>query len=124
MIKNWYETDPDCCQHMCKEGSTYEMIQCVWLPTTDKDKIRGLHEYVIVNATINLNDYSKEERIGAIETYGYTEEEILDFYGLEGGQDLIAECILEENILSDNYIIGYANSFKEAKEKIKKYTMG
>lgn len=124
MFEPWYETDLDCCQHIRKNKSIYEMVQCVWLPTTNEDKENDLYEYVIVKGIIDLNDYSEEEKFDVVRAYGYVEEEIFDFYGLDGGNDLIAECILEESILCDSCIIGYANSFEEAEEKIKQYIGG
>ena len=44
MFTPWYETDSDCAQYMRRNGSLYEMIQSVWLDTTEDDIANGCHE--------------------------------------------------------------------------------
>lgn len=121
MFGPWYETDDDCCQHMRKNGKTYEMIQAVWLDTTEADIKQGRHEYVIVNATIDLDDVTIDEVMCALAAYGYSIGGLIEEYGYESAIDLIAECVLEEEILRDCYAIDDADSFEEAKEKIEKH---
>lgn len=120
MFGPWYETDSDCCQHMRQDGNYYQMIECVWLDATEKDKQNGAHEYVIVRMMIDIRDYSEEEMEDAISSYGYTMEDFAEWSD-EEKYSLIAECIMEEEILRDAYVIGDADSFEEAKEKIDKY---
>jgi hypothetical protein len=91
------------------------MIQCVSLDRIGKDK------YVIVKGIIDLKDYSQEDKVDVLKLYGYTAEDICDFFNSSSGNDVIAECILEQNILEDPWIVEYANSFEEAKEKIRAY---
>ena len=119
MFCNWYETDPDCCQYIRSDGNRYEMIQCVWLDTTEEDRSKGLHEYCIVRIEIDLDDYSDEEKLGYISSYGYTLESIVEKYG-DSADSIIAECIMEEESLSDAYVVDDADSSEEAKEKIEK----
>ena len=114
----WYMTDDDCYQHMRNNGSTYEMIQSVWLDTTREDRARGLHEYCICRGEINLNDYSDEEIEGYIGSYGYTLDSLKREYSYSM-RDIIAECILEDVILCDSCVIADAVSFDEANEIIK-----
>lgn len=121
MFNLWCETDPDCCQHIRSNGSLYEMIQCVWLDTTEEDIALGRHEYCIVSMCIDLNDYPDEEKEMYLNGYGYTLDHLRWAYDDEETvNSIVAECILEESILSNSCIIDHADSFDEAKEKIMK----
>lgn len=118
MFTKWDCTDLDCCQYIRSDGNIYEMIQAVWLDTTEEDRANGAHEYCIVRIGINLNDYSDEEKEIHINSYGYTLESISEQYG-DDADLIIAECIMEDESLSDAYVIDDADSFEEAKKKIK-----
>ena len=120
MFGPWYETDSDCCQYMCKDERKYKMVQAVWLDRTQTDIAAGHHEYCIVAMEINLDDYSDDDILGAIGTYGYTIVSLIENYG-DAALDIIAECIMEEEILRDTYVIGDADSFEDAKYKIGLY---
>ena len=119
MFTPWSCTDSDCCQYIRNDGNKYEMIQAVWLDTTEEDREKGFHEYCIVRIEIDLNDYSDEKRLCYISSYGYTLENIVEEYG-DGADGIIAECIMEDESLSDAYVIDDADSFDEAKAKIEK----
>lgn len=119
MFTPWYETDPDCCQHIRSDKSKYEMIQAVWLDMTEEDKSKGLHEYCIVRIEIDLNDYSDEEKEIYLSSYGYTLKSVTAEYG-DDADSIVAECIMEEECLRDAYVIDDADSFEEAKDKIEK----
>ena len=119
MFTPWFCTDSDCCQYVRNDGNKYEMIQAVWLDTTEEDREKGFHEYCIVRIEIDLDDYSDEEKEIHISSYGYTLESVTKEYA-EAANDIIAECIMEDEILSDAYVIDEADSFEEAKEKIEK----
>lgn len=119
MFTPWSCTDSDCCQYIRNDGNKYEMIQAVWLDTTEEDREKGFHEYCIVRIDINLNDYSDEEKLCYISSYGYTLESVIEEYG-DDADSIIAECIMEDESLSDAYVIDDADSFEEAKEKIEK----
>ena len=119
MFTPWSCTDSDCCQYIRNDGNKYEMIQTVWLDTTEEDREKGFHEYCIVRIEIDLNDYSDEEKLCYISSYGYTLEGVVKEYG-DGADSIIAECIMEDESLSDAYVIDDADSFDEAKAKIEK----
>ena len=119
MFTPWSCIDTDCCQYIRNDGNKYEMIQAVWLDTTEEDREKGFHEYCIVRIEIDLNDYSDEEKLCYISSYGYTLENIVEEYG-DGADGIIAECIMEDESLSDAYVIDDADSFDEAKAKIEK----
>ena len=119
MFTSWSCTDPDCCQYIRNDGNKYEMIQAVWLDTTEEDREKGLYEYCIVRIEIDLDDYSDEKKLGYISSYGYTLESVMEEYG-DDADSIIAECIMEEESLSDAYVIDDADSFDEAKAKIEK----
>lgn len=113
----WYETDPDCAQYMRNDGAVYEMIQAVWLDVTREDRARGVHEYCICQGEIDLKDYSEEEMEDYIHPYGYTMDGLREEYG-DDIWSIVAECILEEEIVRDSCVVADADSFKEAREKI------
>ena len=115
----WDCTDPDCCQYIRRNEDVYEMVQAVWLDTTEEDRANGAHEYYIVRIGINLNDYSDEENEIYLSSYGYTLKSVSEEYGRDA-DSIIAECIMEEECLRDAYVIDGADSFEEAKEKINK----
>ena len=115
----WDCTDSDCCQYIRNEGKVYEMIQAVWLDTTDEDIANGGHEYCIARIKIDLDDYSDEEKEMHIRSYGYTLESVVEEYG-DDADSIIAECIMEDESLNDAYAIDNADSFDEAKRKIEK----
>ena len=119
MFTPWSCTDTDCCQYIRNDGNKYEMIQAIWLDTTEEDREKGFHEYCIVRIEIDLDDYSDEERSYYISSYGYTLEGVVEEYG-DGADGIIAECIMEDESLSDAYVIDDADSFDEAKAKIEK----
>lgn len=120
MFGKWDLIDSDCGQHIRKDGKQYEMIQYCWLDTTEEDKAKGLHEYVIVKTELNIDDITDDDVIGAIGSYGYTIISLIERYG-NAAIDIIAECIMEEEILRDANIIDDADSIEEAEEKVKKY---
>jgi hypothetical protein len=119
MFGPWYETDSDCCQHMRNYENSYEMIQAIWLDTTREDRARGLQEYCVCRGEIDLSDFSEEEIEGYISSYGYTMESLKEEYG-DDMWSIVAECILEEEIMRDSCVVADADSFKEAKEIINK----
>ena len=114
-------TDDSCCQHMRKDGLNYEMIQLVWLDTTEEDLARGLHEYVVVKDEVHLQDEDTANKIiDAIDCYGYTVPFLIKEYGHDAN-DIIAECLLEDSILCDANIIGEFDTEKEAEQFIAGY---
>ena len=119
MFTPWSCTDTDCCQYIRNDGNKYEMIQAVWLDTTEEEREKGFHEYCIVRIEIDLNDYSDEEKLCYISSYGYTLEGVVEEYG-DGADGIIAECIMEDESLNDAYVIDDVDSFDEAKAKIEK----
>lgn len=122
MFEQWYETDPDCCQHIRKNGNVYEMIQSVWLDTTREDRARGLCEYCVCRGEIDLDEYSEEEIEGYIGSYGYTMDTLKEEYG-DDMWSIAAECILEDVIMCDSCVIADADSFSEAKKIIEKIVL-
>lgn len=119
MFSPWYETDPGCCQHIRKDESVYEMIQAIWLDRTEEDIEQGYHEYCICKGEIDLNSYEDDDVLSAIHSYGYSIVSLLETYG-DTAPSIIAECILEEEIMRDSCVIADADTFEEAKEIIEK----
>lgn len=113
MKHTWFCTDNDCCQYMMETDERWEMIELIWLDTTDEDRKKGLHEYIVVHGWVYKNDISEEDAEFACSTYGYDRESI--------DEQILAECILEESLLSDEYIIYETDSRKNAEKFIKNY---
>lgn len=121
-MTKFYEIDNDCCQHIRHddESNWYEMIQIVWLDTTEADRAEGAHEYIVVAGSIEIADYTEDEIAGYISSYGYTIDSLNKEYG-EAATDIIAECILEEEILRDQDIVFESDSYEECEKYIKNY---
>lgn len=125
MFGKWYSTDNDCAQYMRKseDGKEYEMIQYIWLDTTEEDKAKGLHEYVICKTELDVNDLSNDDVLCAISSYGYTLVSLLQDYG-DCALDIVAECYMEEEIGRDCNVIGHADSKAAAERIVMKYVRG
>lgn len=123
MFTKWSLMDSDCAQYMRHDGTVYEMIQYVWLDTTEEDKAQGRHEYVICKAEVDVLDLSDEDVLCAIGSYGYTLISLLTEYG-DSALDMIAECYLEDNIAYDWNVLCEADSKEDARRKVLKYVRG
>ena len=77
----WSCTDSDCAQYQRRDGSIFEMIQAVWLDTTEEDIERGLHPYIVVKDEIDVHDLSDEEVLLDISPYGYSIVSLIETYG-------------------------------------------
>ena len=109
----WEETDCDCCQNLRKKENSriFEMIEIIYLDAvtpTEKKK-----QYVVVRGEVDINDYSEEEIKLCIASYCFTPESIIDDW-------LIAECLLEEELINDEYIIAEFSTYKKAQKFITK----
>lgn len=113
MWSKWYCTDTDCCQHVRHKGTEYEMVQAVWLDTTLEDKANGSHEYCIVSGGVDISDFTSEEIEVYVSAYKFVETP---------DEQCIAECILEQTLDSDEYVISDADSFEEAGRIITDFT--
>lgn len=123
MFTKWSLMDRDCMQYMRHDGTLYEMIQYIWLDTTEEDRAKGLHEYVICKAEVDVLDLGDEDVLCSISSYGYTIISLLSEYG-DAALDMIAECYLEDNIGRDYNILCTADSKADAERKVMKYVRG
>ena len=121
MFTEWMLTDDDCCQHIRRDGSEYELIQYVWLDTTSEDIAQGRHEYCIVKTELNIDTADKEDIDGVLSMYGYEYEKLFEDFGINGARDLIAECLMEDDALQDCNVIADANTQEEAEAFINNY---
>lgn len=111
MWSKWECTDNDCCQYMRQNDNLFEMIQAVWLDTTEEDLEEGNFPYIVVREVIDLDDYSKEEIEEYLISHAFT---------LEGQSDWMkAECILEDVILRNWCIVAEFYTPKDAEKYIK-----
>lgn len=118
---DWNLMDSDSLQYMRKTSEThFDMIQCVHLPTDEDDLAKGLHEYVVVTGGMDLDDLSYDEMLGAVSMYGYKESDYLE-WSEDERTSMVAECRLEEDLMSDEYTIAAFNSFDETKDFVEKY---
>jgi len=121
MFSKWKLTDDDCCQYIRKDDSIYELIQLVWLDTTDEDIAQGNHEYCIVKTELNIDTIDEEEIDGVLSIYGYEKEKLYEDFGVDGARDMIAECLMEDDALHDCNVIADADTKEEAEAFIKNY---
>lgn len=120
MFTEWSCRDSDCGQYIRNDGKEYEMIEYIWLDTTDEDIKNGACEYAIVKTELDLNDITDSDVLIGISSYGYTVISLIEQYG-DSALDIIAECIMEEEIVRGSNVIDEADSKEEAEMKIKKY---
>ena len=123
MFTKWSLLDDDCAQYMRNDGTLYEMIQYIWLDTTEEDRANGTHEYVICKTEVDVLDLSDDDVLCAIRSYGYTIVSLLQEYG-DAAMDMIAECYMEEELFRDCNILCDADSKEEAEQKVLKYVRG
>ena len=109
MKNNWFETDS---LQWCKQIDNYrfKFCQIIWLDTTSEDEhaknaVDEFDNHCVVAAFIDLNEYDLEDVEKYIAAYGYKNvDDIVDQY-LGSTNQIIAECIFEEECLSDPYVI-------------------
>lgn len=123
MFTKWSLMDSDCAQYMRHDGTVYEMIQYIWLDTTEEDRAKGAHEYVICKAEVDVLDLGDEDVLCSIGSYGYTIISLLQEYG-DAALDMIAECYLEDNIGYDWNVLCTADSKEEAERIVREYMDG
>jgi hypothetical protein len=125
-MKEWFCTDPDCMQY-CKKisGTEYKFIQAVWLDTCGDDKRAEnakdeSDNYTVCTGYIDLDLYSDDDKEGSIWSYGYTMDYVKETYGNDANQ-IIAECLFEDECLTDSNSISGIVSWDDAKKIIEKY---
>lgn len=126
MKDKWFCADDDCMQYCQKiNDKEFRFIQAVWLDTCGDDpkavnRIDDSDNYAVCGGYIDLDYYSLEEQEGAISSYGYTMESIKEMYGDESNQ-IIAECIFEDECLTDSNSLTDVVSWDDAKKFIEDY---
>lgn len=132
MIKennNWFCTDSDCMQYCKKVNETeFEFIQTVWLDTYGDDpKAENAKDdsdnYAVCAGYIDLNLYSNDDIEGSISSYGYTMESAKEIYG-DCVNQIIAECLFEDDCLYDCNSIAGVVSWNDAEKVIQNYIDG
>lgn len=120
MIKennDWFCTDNDCMQYCKKHSDTeFEFIQAVWLDTCDDDS----DNYAVCTGYIDLDLYSEDDKEGAIASYDYTMESVVEIYE-DAANQIIAECLFEDDCLTDAHSIAGVVSREDAEDIIQKY---
>ncbi len=125
-MKEWFCTDPDCMQYCKKISETeYKFIQAVWLDTCGDDKRAEnakdeSDNYTVCTGYIDLDLYSEDDKEGSIWSYGYTMDYVKETYGNAANQ-IIAECLFEDECLTDGHSIAGVVSWDDAKKIIEKY---
>lgn len=121
MGTKWTCTDTDCGQYIRNDGNTYEMVQYVWLDTTNEDKRSGLKEYCVVYSSVDIDDLYGEEAAIYVSMYGYTLAGLEKEFGVDCARDIVAECVLETDIINNGCILAELDTEVEAMEFIKMY---
>ena len=102
----WECTDPDCIQYQKNYGTgIYHMIQII--SPNDSD------DYFVVSMVIDINDYDEDERKDILSAYYDSFDNISD--------NILAECIFEQECLSSEYIVAGNLTEDEAKKYIQEY---
>ena len=122
----WFCTDSDCMQYCKKESDTqFSFIQAVWLDTCDNDTRAEnakdeFDNYAVCAGFIDLDMYSENDWAGSIGSYGYTLESVKKIYE-DGANQIIAECLFEDDCLYDSCSIAGVVSWNDAEKAIQKY---
>lgn len=121
---NWFCTDSDCLQYCKKINETeYDFIQAVWLDDCEPRAKNAKDEsdnYAVCTGYIDLDLYSDDDKEGSISSYGYTMESVNEIYGDEANQ-IIAECLFEDDCLYENHSIAGVVSWNDAEQIVQKY---
>ena len=122
----WFCTDPDCMQHCKKINDTeFKFIHAVWLDTCHDDpkaenRKNESDNYAVCADYIDIELYSEKDIECALAPYGYDIEFVKDAYGEDMNQ-IIAECLFEENCLYDSSSISGVVSWNDAEKTIQNY---
>ena len=122
----WFCTDPDCNQYCKKESETeFQFIQSVWLDTCEGDiKAENAKDeddnYAVCAGYIDLDLYDEDDIECSLASYGYTLEAVKDIYG-DAANQIIAECLFEDNCLYDCNSMAGVVSEADAKIAIQNY---
>lgn len=122
----WFCTDNDCMQHCKKISETeFKFIQAVWLDTCHDDpKAKNAKDesdnYAVCSGYIDLDLYSEKDIECALSPYGYDMKFVREAYKEDMNQ-IIAECLFEENCLYDSGSIAGVVSWDDAEEIIQNY---
>lgn len=130
MIKEnngWFCTDPDCMQYCQKISETeFRFIQAVWLDTCGDDP-RARHakdesdNYVVCADYIDLELYSDEDIESSLAYYGYFLGAARETYDKDFLNQIISECLFEDNCLYDISSISDVVSWDDAEKIIQNY---
>lgn len=107
-MRNWYTTDE---LQQCKDlgNRKYKFIQAIWIDTCPKDPE---NEYCVCSGIVDLNEWVEEDTETAIVAYYGSIDDMLENYGacsLQELDDIVAECIFEENFFTDSNSHGTFN---------------
>lgn len=129
MIKEnngWFCTDPDCMQYCQKISETeFRFIQAVWLDTCGDDpRAKNAKDesdnYAVCADYIDFDLYSDNDIECSLASYGYTLESAEEIYGNCVNQ-IIAECLFEDNCLYNSSSISDVVSWDDAEKIIQNY---
>lgn len=122
----WFCTDSDCLQYCKKESDTeFSFIQAVWLDTCKND-VRAKNakdesdNYTVCAGSIDIELYNEDDIESSLSSYGYTIESVKETYG-EYANQIIAECLFEDNCLHDWNLVTGVVSWDEAEKTIQNY---
>lgn len=117
----WFATDD---MQYCKkiDENNYRFVEAIWLDTCGDDPRaeNGKDEddnYVVCSDWIDLEMYDEEDIECAISSYQYTMESLKEIYG-DCVNQIIAECLFEQNSIRDGNCITGVVSMEDAKKEI------
>jgi len=126
MTNNWFETDS---LQWCKQidNYRYKFCQVLWLYTTEEDTkaknaVGDSDNHCVVAGFIDLMEYDLVDIYRCIATYGYESIADIAYQYLDAANQIIAECIFEEECYSNGYVISKKIlSQKDAEEFAKRW---
>ena len=123
VASGWYETDDDCRQHCRKvTEDEYDLIQLMWLDTTEDDPGCPDREYIVVAAHIDLLETDWELAIDGHYDSLQQMQECYDGLSIEELKPLIAECAFENlNDVSEYDFVSGMLTRQEAENLIEEY---
>ena len=123
VASGWYETDDSCMQHCRKvTEDEYDLIQLIWLDTTEGDSGYPDREHIVVAAHIDLLETNWELAISGYYESLQQMQECYDGLSIEELKPLIAECAFENlNDVSEYDFVSGMLTRQEAENLIEEY---
>lgn len=116
----WVLTDNDCFQYIRRDGMKYKMIQYIELDLTEEQIEDGEFGYIVLMNEVDLKEETNEYIANCIDSYSQNIVDLINEYGKDANE-IIAEYILENEIIDNSNIIAEFEVERDAVNFIEKY---